>query len=80
MPTQEFVGTVMMPILQKFMVFPEGVYTRESRKITKKRKLMSGSKDILFVIYTIRNNLIAYGFVFVHKFINMSEIHHMTRV
>ena len=31
--------------------FPEGVYTRESHKPIKKRKLMSGSKDILFVVY-----------------------------
>ena len=38
--------------------FPEGVYNRESRKL-KKRKLLSGSKDILFVVYIMTKHLIA---------------------
>ena len=44
--------------------FPEGVYTRESRKPYKTSKLMSGSKDILFVVYFITEYLIAFVSVF----------------
>ena len=44
--------------------FPEGVFTREIRKLTtKKGKLMSGSKDTLFVVYIRTRHLIASGSV-----------------
>ena len=43
---------------------PEGVYTRESRKLTKKRKIMSVSKDIIFVPYIRTKHLVASGSVF----------------
>ena len=42
----------------------EEVYTGESNKLTKKKKLMSGSKDILFVVYIRTNHLIASSSIF----------------
>ena len=44
--------------------FIEGVYTREIHKPNKTRKLVSGSKDILFVVYIRIEDLIASGSVF----------------
>ena len=47
-PTQEFGVTVMMTISLKIMILPKGVYIRESHK---KNIVMSGSTNVLFVVY-----------------------------
>ena len=44
--------------------FPEGVYTRESNKKTKNKKLMSRSNKTLLVVYVITSNLISPSSVF----------------
>ena len=67
--------------ITEISAFPEGVYTRESHKQTKqKRKLISGSKDILFVVYIMIEHLIASGSVFFQEFNDMSKKHHMKKV
>ena len=55
MPTQEFGGTVMMTTSLKVVILPKGVYIRESHKI--KEKVMSGSTDVLFVVYIRTSHL-----------------------
>ena len=59
---------------------PEGGYTRESQKPTKKRRIMSGSKDILFVVYITTEDLIASRPVFFQEFNDMTKKHHMKKV
>ena len=56
--SQEFGGTVMMPISLKLVILPKGVYYRETQKLTKnKNKLMQGSTDVLFVLYIRTSHL-----------------------
>ena len=53
--------------------FPEVVYTRDSRKLTTTKQIISGSKDILFVVSIRKRHLIASGSVFFQELINMSK-------
>ena len=60
--------------------FIEGIYTRESQKLRKKRKLTSGSKDILFVFFIRTKHLIESRPVVFLELINMYKNHHMKKV
>ena len=74
MPTQEFGGTVMMPISQKLVIFQKGyIQDRVTNQQQQKRKMMSGSKEILFVVY-IRKKPYSIWIYFFQEFINMSKI------
>ena len=56
---QEFGVTVMMTISLKLVILSKGFYYRETHKHTKnKNKMMSVSKDILFVVYIRTSNMI----------------------
>ena len=68
MPTQEFGGNVMMTISLELVILPKGVYISD---VTKKRKVMSGSTDVLFVVYIITSNMTQYRYIFtrIHQYV-----------
>ena len=49
----EFGGIVMMPISQKLAIYQKRFILERATNQLKKRKLMSGSKDIFPVVYII---------------------------
>ena len=48
---QEFGGTVMMIISLKLVIYQKGFVIERVTKNQKERKMISGSKDVLFVVY-----------------------------
>ena len=54
----------MMAISLKNSDLPKGVYIRESHKETKIKIVMSGSIDVLFVVYIRTNHLKKSSFLF----------------
>ena len=62
---QEFGGTVMMTISLKLVILLKGVYYRDTHKSTeKKKKLLQGSTDVLFVVSIIKIHLTKYSYNF----------------
>ena len=51
--TQEFGGVLMMPISEISVISQKGFILEKVTNKQKKRKLMSGSKEILFMVYII---------------------------
>ena len=75
MPTREFGGTVMMTISLKLVIYQKGfILERESQK-----NVMSGSTDVLFVVYIRTRHVKKYISIF-QEFANMSKINHTKKV
>ena len=81
MEAQEFDGTVMMTISLKLVILPKGVFCIETHKHTnKKKKMMSGSTDVLFAFYIKTSHFKKHSSNFFQEFTTISEITHMKKV
>ena len=76
MTTHECSGTVMMIISLKLVIYQKGfILERVNFK-----KVMSVSKDVLFVLYMLTNHLTKYSHNIFQELTDISKINHMKKV
>ena len=67
--------------ITEFSGLPKGVYYRDTHKhMKKKKKIMAGSTDVLFVVYIITSHLTKHSSNCLQEITAMSKITHMKKV
>ena len=74
MPTQEFGGTLMMIISLKLVIKKRGYFKESHKKKRKRKKMISGSTDVLFVVYIRTRHIPKHRSVIFQELTAMSKI------